>query len=127
MSDIKTDRSGDQRSSALDGCLHHFTDGCDHAARIRSPDVDWGAGEKQGVEIFLSDLGRLQRDIVGMARYRVLLRAGLVEQPKVAFQNRRSEGGRDELRLGDTTIRITGQAGLQANPRRWVPTGACAR
>ena len=28
-----------------------------------------------------SDLGRLERDIVGMARYRVLLRAGLVEQP----------------------------------------------
>ncbi len=87
----------------------------------------WGAGEKQAVEIFLSDLGRLQRDIVGMARYRVLLRAGLVEQPKVAFQNRRTEGGRDQLRVGDTTIRITGQAGLQANPRRWVPTGACAR
>ncbi len=87
----------------------------------------WAAGEKQGVEIFLSDLGRLQRDIVGMARYRVLLRAGLVEQPKVAFQSRRSEGGRDQLRVGDTTIRITGQAGLQANPRRWVPTGACAR
>jgi len=36
----------------------------------------WAQGEKQAVEIFLSDLGRLQRDIVGMARYRVLLRAG---------------------------------------------------
>jgi hypothetical protein len=40
MKDINTNRSWDQRSSALDGCLHHFTDGCDHAARIRSPDVD---------------------------------------------------------------------------------------
>ena len=42
----------------------------------------WAQGEKQAVEIFLSDLGRLERDIVGMARYRVLLRARLVEQPK---------------------------------------------
>ena len=44
----------------------------------------WAQGEKQAVEIFLSDLGRLERDIVGMARYRVLLRAGLVEQPQAS-------------------------------------------
>ena len=43
----------------------------------------WAKGERQAVEIFLSDLGRLERDIVGMARYRVLLRAGFVEQPEL--------------------------------------------
>lgn len=87
----------------------------------------WADGERQAVDIFLSDLGRLQRDIVGMARYRVLLRAGLVEQPRVAFQARRVEGGRDTMRVGDTTVRITDQPGLQPNTRRWTPTGACAR
>ncbi len=87
----------------------------------------WGQGEKQAVDIFLSDLGRLQRDIVGMARFRVLLRAGLVEQPRIAFLVRHTEGGRDQLRVGDTTVRITDQPGLRANPRRWTPTGACAR
>lgn len=87
----------------------------------------WGGGERQAVDIFLSDLGRLQRDIVGMARYRVLLRAGLVEQPRVAFQARRVEGGREQMRVNDRVIRITDQPGLQANPRRWTPTGACAR
>jgi len=87
----------------------------------------WGQGEKQAVDIFLSDLGRLQGDIVGMARYRVLLRAHLVEPPRIALLRRRTEGGRDTLRVGDTTVRITGQPGLQANPRRWTPTGACAR
>src|SRR5271168_2584573 len=76
----------------------------------------WAQGEKQAVEIFLSDLSRLERDIVGMARYRVLLRAGLVEQPKVAFQNQRVDGGRDSLHVGDQTIRITDQPGLQGNP-----------
>ncbi len=85
----------------------------------------WAQGEKQAVEIFLSDLGRLQRDIVGMARYRVLLRARLVEPPTVAFQNQAVEGGRDQMRVGDRTIRITDQPGLQANRRRWAPGANC--
>lgn len=85
----------------------------------------WAQGEKQAVEIFLSDLGRLERDIVGMARYRVLLRARLVEPPKVAFQNHAVDGGRDSLHVGDRTIRITDQPGLQGNPRRWTPRTGC--
>ena len=85
----------------------------------------WAQGEKQAVEIFLSDLGRLERDIVGMARYRVLLRAKLVEQPKLAFLRRTVEGGRDRLHVGDQTIRITDQPGLQGNPRRWRPGSGC--
>lgn len=40
MSDIKTDRSRDQSSSALDGCLHRFTGGCDHATLLRSSGID---------------------------------------------------------------------------------------
>src|SRR5271166_3195323 len=85
----------------------------------------WAQGEKQAVEIFLSDLGRLERDIVGMARYRVLLRAKLVEPPKLAFLSRAVEGGRDRLHVGDQTIRITDQPGLQGNPRRWRPSAGC--
>ena len=85
----------------------------------------WAQGEKQAVEIFLSDLGRLQRDIIGMARYRVLLRSRLVEPPTVAFQNQRTQGGGDTLRVEDRVIRITGQPGLQANPRRWTPGAGC--
>ena len=73
----------------------------------------WGQGEKQAVNIFLSDLSRLQRDITGMARYRVLLRSGLVEPPQVAFQNHKFEGGRDTLHVGDQVVRITAQPGLQ--------------
>ena len=79
----------------------------------------WGNGERQAVEIFLSDLGRLNRDIIGMARYRVLLRAGLVEQPRVTFARRAVQGGRDKMRLNDRTITITNQPGLNANRRSW--------
>ena len=85
----------------------------------------WAQGEKQAVTIFLSDLGRLQRDIVGMARYRVLLRAGLVEEPRVAFETRNTEGGRARLSIGDRVVRITDQPGLQANIRRWRPGAGC--
>lgn len=85
----------------------------------------WAQGERQAVDIFLSDLGRLQRDIVGMARYRVLLRIGLVEEPRVAFQSTAAEGGRSRLAIGDRTVRITDQPGLQANRRRWQPGAGC--
>jgi defect-in-organelle-trafficking protein DotC len=85
----------------------------------------WAQGEKQAVEIFLADLGRLERDIVGMARYRVLLRARLVEPPRLSFLRRAVEGGRDSLHVGDQTIRITDQPGLQGNPRRWRPGAGC--
>ena len=85
----------------------------------------WASGEKQAVDIFLADLGRLERDIVGMARYRVLLRARLVEQPRVAFENARVQGGRDSLHVDDRTVRITDQPGLQGNARRWVPGAGC--
>lgn len=85
----------------------------------------WAQGEKQAVEIFLNDLGRLQRDIIGMARYRVLLRARLVEPPTVAFQNQAVQGGGDQMRVGDRIIRITDQPGLQASRRRWAPGAGC--
>ncbi len=87
----------------------------------------WAQGEKQAVQIYLSDLGRLERDIVGMARYRVLLRAGLVEQPRVAFRTARAEGGQNTLHIGDRVITITDQPGLQGNPRRWHPSAGCPR
>jgi defect-in-organelle-trafficking protein DotC len=87
----------------------------------------WADGEKQAVEIFLADLGRVEHDIVGMARYRVLLRSGLVEQPRVAFQNQRADGGRDSLHVNDRTVRITDQPGLQGNARRWTPGAGCPR
>jgi len=79
----------------------------------------WAQGERQAVEIFLSDLGRIQRDYVGMARYHVLLKKGLVENPRVTFQTSRVSGGGTLLRAGDRIVRITGQGGLQANPRQW--------
>ena len=44
---------------------------------------------------------------------------GWSNSPSVAFQNQAVDGGRDSLHVGDQTIRITDQPGLQGNPRRW--------
>jgi defect-in-organelle-trafficking protein DotC len=60
-----------------------------------------------------------------MARYRVLLRAGLVEQPRLALQSARAEGGRASLHIGDRVVRITDQPGLQGNPSRWRRGAGC--
>ncbi|HTV32452.1 MAG TPA: type IV secretion system DotC family protein [Methylocella sp.] len=79
----------------------------------------WGQGERQAVEIYLDDLGRLQRDIVGMARYHVLLRSGLVIHPKIVFSNSVVNGGGRELRAIDRIIRITDQKGLKVDSHNW--------
>jgi defect in organelle trafficking protein DotC len=87
----------------------------------------WAGGEHQAVEIFLNDLGRLQRDITGMARYRVLLRAGVVANPRVATRRQVVDGGGNELRAGDRIITITSQPGLQANAGAWRGAHRCPK
>ena len=79
----------------------------------------WAKGEAQGTDIFLSQLGKLESDLVGMARFRVLLRAGLVERPQLVFARRAVQGGHDLMRVGDTTIDIRRQPGLNPDQRRW--------
>jgi defect-in-organelle-trafficking protein DotC len=87
----------------------------------------WAEGERQAIEIFLNDIGRLQRDITGMARYRVLLRAGVVANPRVATRQQIVDGGGNELRAGDRIITITSQPGLQANARAWRGARRCPK
>jgi defect-in-organelle-trafficking protein DotC len=87
----------------------------------------WGEGERQANEIFLNDLGRLQRDITGTARYRVLLRAGVVANPRVATKQQVVDGGGSELRAGDRIVTITSQPGLQANARVWRGARRCPK
>ena len=87
----------------------------------------WAEGERQANEIFLNDLGRLQRDITGMARYRVLLRAGVVASPRVATKEQLVDGGGGELRAGDRIVTITAQPGLKADARAWRGVRHCPK
>ena len=79
----------------------------------------WAAGQRQAVEIFLDDLGRLDREIMGMARYRVLLAGGEVEPPVVSELHREVQGGHDLMRVDDSEIRIQAQPGLDADQAHW--------
>jgi len=87
----------------------------------------WAEGERQANEIFLNDLGRLQRDITGMGRYRVLLRAGVVAKPRVATKQQVVDGGGNELRAGDRIVTITSQPGLQAKAGVWRGARRCPK
>jgi defect-in-organelle-trafficking protein DotC len=87
----------------------------------------WAEGERQANEIFLNDLGRLQRDITGMARYRVLLRARVVANPRVATRQQIVDGGGSELRAGDRIVTITAQPGLRANAGAWRGARHCPK
>jgi defect in organelle trafficking protein DotC len=87
----------------------------------------WAESERQVVEIFLNDLGRLQRDITAVARYRVLLRAGVVANPRVATRQQVVDGGGNELRAGDWIITITSQPGIQANAVAWRGARRCPK
>lgn len=82
----------------------------------------WAEGERLAVDTFLSDLATMETDLIGMVRYHVLLRAGLVEQPQIAVRHIRVQGGGGDMRLQDTTISITRQRGLNPNASRWRPT-----
>ncbi|SDB71527.1 type IV secretory system conjugative DNA transfer family protein [Belnapia rosea] len=82
----------------------------------------WAEGELLAVDTFMSDLATLETDLIGMARFHVLLRSGLVEQPRIAVRHLRVQGGGDRLNLQDTTISITRQRGLNPNAGQWRPT-----
>ncbi len=83
----------------------------------------WALGEQQAVQIFLDDLSRMEKDYVGMARYQVLLRAGVVESPDIAFHDVTVSGGRDRMLVGSQTVRITDQPGLNPDRAQWRGTG----
>lgn len=87
----------------------------------------WALGEAQGAQIFLDDLSRLENNYIGMVRYQVLLRAGLVESPDLVFHHQAVSGGRNRMLIGNDVIRITNQPGLDPNAANWrsvdVPRG----
>jgi defect-in-organelle-trafficking protein DotC len=87
----------------------------------------WALGQQQGVQIFLDDLARLQNDYVGMLRYEVLLRGGVVRPPVTTYADQSVSGGHDLMLLDNQVIRIVNQPGLNPNSTDWqssfVPSG----
>lgn len=80
----------------------------------------FAAGVRQSSETFMSDLNRLQRDIMGMARYRMLLASGKVRAPSIDIIRASASGGRNKLLIDDQQLHIRDHAGLDANARHWT-------
>lgn len=80
----------------------------------------WEMGNKQAQEIFEADMRRLERDFVGMVRYKALLEEGKVSAPVVAEGNLGVTGTGQDMRVNDRALRITKDPTLQTPTRGWT-------
>lgn len=81
----------------------------------------WEAGFQQAEDAFESGLNQLVADYNGMVRYRLLLAQGKISQPYALHEDRGVTGGRDEMRVGDRALRITGPSQFLTGGELWKP------
>ena len=81
----------------------------------------WQAGYEQGDEIFNTGVAQMVSDYRGMVRYRMLLAQGKISQPYALHEDRGVTGGRDEMRVGDRALRITGPSQFLTGADLWKP------
>jgi defect-in-organelle-trafficking protein DotC len=81
----------------------------------------WKAGYSQGDQIFEAQLATLVADYAGMVRYRTLLAEGKISQPYALQEDRGVTGGKNEMRVGDRALRITGPSQFLTGADLWKP------
>lgn len=81
----------------------------------------WKAGIEQAEQIFESNLHRLVADYTGMVRYRMLLAQGMISAPYAMQEDRGVTGGKDQMRVGDRALRITGPSQFLTGSDLWKP------
>ena len=82
----------------------------------------WINGIDQANQIFSENLGRLNRDYVGMVLYSDLLAKHMVSPPYVAKAKLGVTGDANEMHINDQIVRITGSSMLQPNnSKNWQP------
>lgn len=81
----------------------------------------WKEGYEQGEQIFEANLAQMVADYSGMVRYRMLLAEGKVSQPYALQEDRGVTGGRNEMRVGDRALRITGPSQFLTGADLWKP------
>jgi defect-in-organelle-trafficking protein DotC len=82
----------------------------------------WNRGVGQGQAIFAADLARLERDMTGMIRYRILLAQRVVTAPHLAVGDHGVTGNGDGLRVRDRSLRITATSKLVQDSQQWRPS-----
>lgn len=79
----------------------------------------WKAGEEQAEETFQANLDRLNRDFLGMVRYRAMLEECKVNAPMISDGNLGTTGTGQNMRENDRLNRITQDALLNVSSKCW--------
>lgn len=79
----------------------------------------WSKGIDQANRIFESSYSRLERDYLGMIKYKILLAEGLITPTIIAKQNLGVTGGGREMSVNDQVFRITDHSALNPNNKAW--------
>jgi defect-in-organelle-trafficking protein DotC len=87
----------------------------------------WDAAVKQGWEkgivqanrIYEASYAKLERDYLGMIKYKILLAEGLITPTVIAKQNLGVTGGGKEMSINDQVFRITDHSALNPNNKAW--------
>lgn len=81
----------------------------------------WQSGFEQGDQMFESNVNRLVADYNGMVRYRMLLAQGMISAPYAMHEDRGVTGDKNQMRVGDRAVRITGPAQFLTGAELWKP------
>lgn len=79
----------------------------------------WAKGIDQANRIFETSYSRLERDYLGMIKYKILLAEGLITPTIIAKQNLGVTGGGHEMSINDQVFRITDHSALNPNNKAW--------
>ncbi len=79
----------------------------------------WDKGIEQANRIFEASYSKLERDYLGMIKYKILLEEGLITPTIVAKQNLGVTGGGKEMAINDQVFRITDHSSLNPNQKDW--------
>lgn len=81
----------------------------------------WTAGVQQADLAFEESMHRLERDYRGMLEYRRLVALGMMKEIRIASADFGVTGGKDEMRIGERTVRIVGGAEFNPKETAWRP------
>lgn len=79
----------------------------------------WDQGYEQAIDLFESELSRLDRDFKGMLRYKRLYQLGMVTKPKISKTELGVTGGGNEMAVGDRVIKKTYDSELNPKTNKW--------
>ena len=81
----------------------------------------WNAGFDQAEQMFELNVNRLVADYVGMVRYKMLLAQGMISKPYALHEDRGITKNKNQMRVGDRALRITGPSQFLTGAELWKP------